>query len=124
MLKRDLNNQGGVIPILVLIAAIGLIGSVLLLNTAEFKDKFLSSLYPKPASHAQELPPQAEIVVKFKAGTSEQVKQNIRKHFGLTRMADVTTNGPEKDKIPVAVRETILTLLSKNQAVEGATPAP
>jgi hypothetical protein len=124
MPNRFINSQGGIVPILVLLAAVGLIGFIVLANSASFKDGLFASLFTKPASHAQQLPLQAEIVVKFRAGTSEQVKQNIRTHFGLTKMTDVTNNGPEKDRIPVEVRETILTLLSKNQAVEGATPTP
>jgi hypothetical protein len=123
--KRYINNQKGVVPILFLVAAIGLIGFIVAANSADFKGGIFADLFPKPSSNAEGLPSQAssqaELVISFKPGTTETTKANIRKHYGLTKMTDVTTNGPEKDKIPAKVRDQILALIAKNSAVESVT---
>ncbi len=46
------NKQSGIAHILVLVAAVGLIAFILIANTADFKDRLFSSLFPKPSSHA------------------------------------------------------------------------
>ncbi len=50
-MKKHL-NQNGVAHILILLAAIGVIASILILNSASFKDSLLSSLFPKKSSFA------------------------------------------------------------------------
>ena len=45
-------NQKGIAPILLLVAAVGIIGLLFISSAAPFKDKLFSSVFPKPASHA------------------------------------------------------------------------
>lgn len=45
-------DQKGAIPLLILLATIGLLGFLLIINTFNFKDKLFSSLFLKPSSHA------------------------------------------------------------------------
>lgn len=52
MIKRYLNDQGGVIPILILVSAVGLILFFIISQTADFRDGVFKYLFPKPASHA------------------------------------------------------------------------
>lgn len=47
-------NQKGAAPVLILVAVVGVVLFLLLANTAGFKDKLFSTLFPKPASNAQE----------------------------------------------------------------------
>lgn len=46
------SNQRGSVPILLLLAALGLLVFILISNTASFKDKLFNALFPKPPSHA------------------------------------------------------------------------
>ncbi len=54
--KLRINNQIGAIPLLVLIAVIGLISVLIVVNFAPFKDRLLSSLFPKNSSFAASAP--------------------------------------------------------------------
>jgi hypothetical protein len=54
MLHRS-NNEKGVVPILILVAAIGVIAFLLISNTFTFKDKIFSLLYKLPLSHAADV---------------------------------------------------------------------
>lgn len=48
-------NQKGTIPLLVVIAVFGLIAFILYSNSATFKDKIFSSLFPKPPTQAADV---------------------------------------------------------------------
>ncbi len=50
--KQTFNNQVGVVPIFILLAAIGLVAFILIANTAGFKDGIFRILFPKPTSQA------------------------------------------------------------------------
>ena len=52
MLNRVRVNEKGAVPVLVLIAALGLIGFLAVSSSAPLKNKVLDQLFPKPASHA------------------------------------------------------------------------
>lgn len=57
-LKQNFNNQSGVIsiiPLLILVAAIGIIVFLLVSSTAPFNNGLFSILFPKPSSHASSL---------------------------------------------------------------------
>ena len=45
-------GEAGALPILLLIATIGLIGFLVVSSSADFKDKLFAQLFSKPASHA------------------------------------------------------------------------
>ncbi len=47
-------NQKGAIPLLLLIAGIGLLVFIFITSTTSFKDKLFNTLFPKPPSHASE----------------------------------------------------------------------
>lgn len=49
---RPQSNQKGAIPLLLLIATVGVIGFLLFSSLAPFKDHLFSIFYPKPPSHA------------------------------------------------------------------------
>lgn len=71
-------NQKGAVPILILIAAIGIVGVIALSNLAPFKDQLLSSLFPKPASHAATL-------------TSDDIINNAMQLNTISGADDLTT---------------------------------
>lgn len=48
-------NQKGAVPVLILVAVIGVIAALVVTNLAPFKNKLLSSLFPKSASQAATL---------------------------------------------------------------------
>ncbi len=50
-MKKTL-NQKGLAPVLILLAALGVIVFLLVSNTFDFKDKLFSGLFPKPSSYA------------------------------------------------------------------------
>ena len=45
-------DQKGVVPVFVLLAALGLVGFVVISSSAGFKDKLFAQLFPKPISRA------------------------------------------------------------------------
>ncbi len=50
--NRNINNQIGAIPLLMIVAVIGVLGIMAMANLAPFKGSFLGSLYPKDKSYA------------------------------------------------------------------------
>jgi hypothetical protein len=52
LMGKKLVLQKGVIHILLLLAAIGVIGFLVVTSTVTFKDKLFNTLFPKPSSHA------------------------------------------------------------------------
>jgi thermitase len=116
-------KQSGFAHILVLLAAIGLIAFLIISNSASFKEKLFSSLYPKPSSHASEAMPQVEsvpdeILLKFKTGVEEKVKNNIRKQFGVKKQDEIASIGVEKGQVPEKAKAKIIEALSHNPMVE------
>ena len=118
-------SQKGLAPIiLILLAALGIIFYLLLTNTASFKDKLFSRLYPKPSSYAQQ-PTESvpdEVIVKFKTGVDEKVKDNIRKAHGLEKVMEIEQIGVELNKVPEKAKDKIIEALNKNPRVEYAEP--
>ena len=58
MFQKDVLNgtsQGGALPILILLAAVGILGFLLISNTFDFRDTLFNRLFPKPPSHAAAL---------------------------------------------------------------------
>jgi thermitase len=120
-------NQKGVAHILMLFAAIGLIGFILVSSAASFKDKLFGSLYPKPSSQASEATVKAssipgEILVKFRTGVDDHAKQNVRSEHGLSVLETLPQIGVERLKVPEQVKEKVLQALSNNPNVEFAEP--
>ena len=55
MFQKDVLNgtsQGGALPILILLAAVGILGFLLISNTFDFRDTLFNQLFPKPPSQA------------------------------------------------------------------------
>src|SRR6266545_2078651 len=70
-------DEAGVIPILILLAAVGLISFLLVSNTFNFKDILFATLFPKPSSHAQEaqndlIPDQYIVVLQDNVNPSDE----------------------------------------------------
>ena len=74
-----MRNRGSA-PILILLAAVGLIFFLLVANSFEFKDKLFNLLFPKPPSFAAE---PDEILVSFKKEVPEEDRQVIRSALSL-----------------------------------------
>src|SRR3990167_6584437 len=51
-MPKYFKDQGGALPILILLAAVGIIGFLLISNTFNFRDNLFSQLFPKPSSYA------------------------------------------------------------------------
>src|SRR3989338_2426812 len=118
-------SQKGLAPIiLILLAALGIIIYLLLTNTASFKDKLFGKLYPKPSSYAA--PPiesvPDEVIIKFKSGVDEKVKDNIRAAHGLEKQDEIEQLGIERAKVPEKAKDKIIEALNKNPRVEYAEP--
>lgn len=78
ILPKTVKQEAGTVPILVMVAVIGLVAFLVFANVAGFKNKLFSSLYPKPTSHAQSNYTSGEILIQFKAGINEEAKTNAR----------------------------------------------
>src|SRR3989344_1916497 len=117
-------NQKGIAPlILILLAALGIIVYLLLTNTASFKDRLFSLLYPKPPSHAEEADSvPGEILLKFKPGVNENAKENARKGHGMEKLDEIVELGVEKIKVPDQVKDKVIEALSHNPNIEFAEP--
>lgn len=115
-------SQRGFAPILILLAAAGIITFLLLSSTLPFKDKLFNTLFPKPPSHAQEPSVPDEILMKFKVGVSEQVKDNIRKAHGMEKKDEAKQIGVELDKVPEKAKDKIIEALKHNPRIEYAEP--
>ena len=114
-------NQKGAIPVLFLLAAIGLLIFIFLTSTFDFKDKLFSKLFPKPPSHAaesQSVPD--EILLKFKPGVSGETKDNIRNSHGIKKEEVIDKIDVERGKVPPEARDKVIAALSKNPMVEYA----
>src|SRR3990167_11101957 len=98
------NSQGGALPILILLAALGILGFLLISNTASFRDQLFNQLFPKPASEAAK--PEApsvpdEILLKFKPGVNQKAKDAVMKRYGITTKDTI----PQIDVIVAKVPE-------------------
>lgn len=118
----SVNNQKGFAPILILLAAAGLLAFLFLSNTFSFKDRLFNTLFPKPPSHAAEPSLPGEVIIKFKAGVPDEAKDNIRKAAGLEKKSEIDQIGVELDKVPDEVKDKIIEALSHNPRVEYAEP--
>lgn len=65
----DASREAGVIPVLVLVAAIGLIGFLAISSSADFKNKLFAQLFSKPSSHAVSGPISSPIISPFPTPT-------------------------------------------------------
>ncbi len=124
--KRYLNYEDGVVHILILIAAIGLIAFLVIANLASFKDKLLNSLFPKPSSHAAEpvKTPSTpdEILVKFRPGVTSNVKNITLRQHGLTSKDTIPNIGVIVAKVPEKAKDKVLQSLSHNPNIQYAEP--
>ena len=77
-------DQKGAIPFILLLGIIGIIAIMVIANFTPFKDKFLTSLFPKDQSRAQEVGSgfidaefsSNELLVKVKGGVKAKIKEN------------------------------------------------
>ncbi|MDP2672124.1 MAG: Ig-like domain-containing protein [Candidatus Daviesbacteria bacterium] len=118
----NINNEAGAIPILLLLAVVGLLIYLFATNTFSFKDRLFNTLFPKPPSHAAEPSVPGEVIVKFKPGVSDEAKDNIRRAHGLEKESEVEQIGVELNKVPEKAKDKIIEALNKNPRVEYAEP--
>ncbi|MBI3486529.1 S8 family serine peptidase [Candidatus Daviesbacteria bacterium] len=124
-MPKKLNSEGGVVPLLLLFAAIGLISFLLISDTFNFRDKLFSSLFPKPSSFAQtKVSPSAsdQILVKFKNGLSDKQKQSVYKLYGLEKKDNLKQISVDLVKVNPKAKDRVLEALSKNNLIEYAEP--
>lgn len=123
-MPNKFNSQEGALHILVLIAAVGFLLFILITNTANFKDRLFSTLFPKPPSKASEEAPSVpdEILVKFKPGVSDKAREHVRNSHGLEKLEEITQIGLEKLKVNPQARDRIMDALQRNPNVEIVSP--
>ena len=121
-MPKKFNSQGGALPILILLAALGFLGFLLISNTFDFRDALFNRLFPKPPSEASQKKESVpgEIVVKFKPAASEKIKQEILNSNGLTQKDNIPEIGAILLKVPEAARDKVLEALKKNPNLEYA----
>lgn len=82
-------NQKGTIPLLLLIAIVGIISFLAFSSLAPFKDKLISSLYPKPSAEASGTPAatfsKKTLIFSFDQGWINGITQT-QDQLGLDRM--------------------------------------
>lgn len=119
------NNKRGVVPILLLLAALGFLVFIFSSSLFPFKDKLFNMLFPKPSSQAAEVKPPSvpdEILLKFKPGVSDKAKNNIKKHFGIKKKDEIAQIGVEIGKVPEKAKDKIIEALKKNPNIEYVEP--
>src|SRR3989344_6866225 len=103
-MPKYFKDQGGALPILILLAAVGIIGFLLISNTFNFRDNLFSQLFPKPSSQAAKPESQSvpdEILIKFKPGVSDKAKDVVMKQYGISEKNTI----PKIDVIVAKVPE-------------------
>ncbi|MDP2672119.1 MAG: S8 family serine peptidase [Candidatus Daviesbacteria bacterium] len=115
-------NNKGFAPILILLAALGIIIFLLISSTAPFKDKLFSLLYPKPSSLAQGPSVPDEILIKFKAGVNEKARENVLKAHGLEIKETIPAIEVILAKVPEQAKDKVIEALSHNPSIEYAEP--
>ncbi len=121
-MKKLLNNQKGAIPILLLLAAVGLLVYLFATNTFSFKDKLFNTLFPKPPSHAQAPSVPDEILLKFKAGVNDKARENVLKEHNLEIKETIPAIEVILAKVPEQAKDKVLEALSHNPRIEYAEP--
>ena len=119
------NSQGGALPILILLAALGILGFLLISNTASFRDQLFNQLFPKPASEAAK--PEApsvpdEILLKFKPGVNQKAKDAVMKRYGITTKDTIPQIDVIVAKVPERAKGKVIQALSHNPFIEYAEP--
>jgi thermitase len=121
-MSQKTNQESGVVPILVLLAAIGVVAFILITGTFDFRDTLFNKLFPKPTSDAQSRmgSPSTpdEILIKFKPGSSQKAQDANLKKFGLTAKSKVPQIDVIVAKVPEKAKEKVLKALSHNPHIE------
>ena len=114
----------GAIPILILLASVGLLSFLLISNTFNFKDTLFDRLFPKPSSEAAQEAKSVpdEILLKFKKDIPENAKENIRNSQGLKVEDVIKQIGVEKVKVAPEARDKVIEALNNNPNIEFAEP--
>ena len=126
VVNKKFNSQGGVLPVLILVAAAGILGFLLISNTFDFRDALFNRLFPKPPSSASQKPePKSvpgEILLKFKPGVSEEVRNNGLKGHSI----EVKDTIPQIDvilgKVPDQAKDQVIEALKNNPNILYAEP--
>jgi thermitase len=121
-MPKKINQEGGVVPILILLAAIGVVAFILITGTFDFRDTFFNKLFPKPTSDAQGRMSSPstpdEILIKFKPGASKKAQDANLKKFGLTVKSTVPKIDVIVAKVPEKAKEKVLKALSNNPNID------
>ncbi len=115
-------KDNGFAPILIILAAAGIIIYLLLSSTLPFKDKLFSLLYPKPSSFAQGSSVPDEILLKFKTGVPDSARENVLKAHGLEIKETIPAIEVIMAKVPEQAKDKVLEALSHNPRIEYAEP--
>lgn len=126
-MPRYLKQEGGAVPLVILLVAVGLIAFLTISNTFNFKDSIFNNLFPKPPSSAKEQTKKLdsvpdEILVKFKGGVDEKTKQNVHKLYGLTKKSSIDKLSVDILKVNEKSKDRVIDALKKNDLVEYAEP--
>lgn len=97
-----INNQKGAVPVLILIAALGLVAFLVVSSSASFKDKLFAQLFPKRSSYALSEPisgpispsptPTPDTVAPTVSITSPLNGATVRKNSTVTIQATASDN--------------------------------
>lgn len=109
--------------VLILVAAIGLVGFLILASSANFKDQLFAALYQKQSSFAAGETVPDEILVKFDKSVSSADQTKIKAALGQVSTAEtIPSIGVEGWRVDVNKRDEILNSLNNNPFILYAEP--
>lgn len=123
-LKTNQDRGLGFIPIVILIAAAGILLFLFVSNTFEFRDNLFSKLFPKPPSHAAQQAPSVpdEILFKFKPGVTEDIKNKVASESALQVKEKIPHIDVFVAKVNPNSRDAVIEALKHNPNIEYAQP--
>lgn len=111
--KSVINSEGGALPLLVIIAIVGVLGFLAISSYAPFKDALFGSLYPKPSSNASESKGASpdnpgkpltratdHILVKFQDNIGQAKKAEVLAAHNLKQTDEISQIGVKIVNIP------------------------
>ncbi|MBI2039871.1 S8 family serine peptidase [Candidatus Microgenomates bacterium] len=110
--------------ILIFLSSLGILAYILLSSSASFKEELFGTLYPKPSSKAIGKAESVadEVIVKFKEGTDEGKKDNIRRKHNLSKVGIIPKIEVERLKVAPPLKEATIEQLKNDPNVLFAEP--
>lgn len=130
-MPKYLKERGsiGAVPILILLAAVGLLGFLLISNTADFRDTLFNRLFPKPPSEAVETSQEARDLTNQLLQAAKTKNQSVLFGTALKRkeiMAQAAKDIPEiflnntlPDKFTKKLPKSVADLIEKKVSIKG-----